>query len=58
VLASVVALLFGASGDLSIWIGLAGAALVVLATIRLTFGRVAGTQKGLSAMFPARDERR
>jgi hypothetical protein len=58
VLASVVAFLFGASGDLSIWIGLAGAALVVLATIRLTFGRVAGTQEGLSAMFPARDERR
>jgi hypothetical protein len=55
VLASVVALLFGASGDLSIWIGLAGAALVVVGIVRLTFGRVAGTQEGLSAMFPAGD---
>lgn len=53
VLASVVALLFGASGDLSIWIGVVGAVLVLAAIVRLSFGRVASTQEGLSAMFPA-----
>ena len=53
VLASVVALLFGASGDLSIGIGVGGAVLVLAAIVRLSFGRVASTQEGLSAMFPA-----
>jgi hypothetical protein len=56
VLASVIALLFGASGDTSIWIGAAGAVLVLVAIIRLTFGRVAGAQDQLSAMFPADPE--
>lgn len=53
VLASVLALLFGASGDLAIWIGAGGAILVLVAIIRLSFGRVADTQGQLSAMFPA-----
>jgi phosphopantetheine adenylyltransferase len=53
VLASVLALLFGASGDLAIWIGTGGAILVLAAIIRLSFGRVADTQGQLSTMFPA-----
>jgi hypothetical protein len=57
VLASVVALLFGANGDLSIWIGIAGAVLTLVAIVRLTFGRVAQTQRELGTMFPAADER-
>jgi hypothetical protein len=58
VLASVIALLLGTSGDLSIWIGVGGAVLVLAGIVRLSFGRVASTQEGLDATFPAaRDER-
>lgn len=53
VLASVLALLFGAAGDLAIWIGVGGAALVLTVIVRVSFGRVARSQRELGTMFPA-----
>jgi hypothetical protein len=52
VLAAVLALLFGASGDLAIWIGVGGAALVLIVIVRSSFGRMARTQRELGTMFP------
>jgi hypothetical protein len=56
VLACVVALVVGLSGDLALWIGVAGAIVVFVGIVRFSFGRVASAQSGLNSIFPAPDE--
>ena len=53
VLAGVVALMLGVSGGLAVWIGVAGAMLVLLALVLLTTGSIAKEQEKLGAIFPA-----
>ena len=53
VLAAVIALIIGAPGGLSIWIGLAGGVLVFAAIVVLTFGAVPRHQAQLDVLFPA-----
>jgi hypothetical protein len=53
VLAAVLSLLVGVSGEWTIWIGLAGGILVFVALLVLTTGSVPRHQAGLTALFPA-----
>jgi hypothetical protein len=56
VLASVLALDFGVSGALAIWIGLGGGVVVFLALLRLTTGSVLRRQAELTVLFPAPED--
>ena len=56
VLAAVLGLILGVSGELAVWIGLGGGVLVLIAIFAATLGSVPRTQASLRALFPARDE--
>jgi hypothetical protein len=53
VLAAVLGLLIGVSGELAVWIGLGGGVIVFVAILVATLGRVPRHQKRLSVLFPA-----
>jgi hypothetical protein len=53
VLAGILALMFGASGGLSVWIGVLGAVLVLGGVFMYASGRVVRNQAGLATMFPS-----
>ncbi|HYI67826.1 MAG TPA: hypothetical protein VEW95_12965 [Candidatus Limnocylindrales bacterium] len=56
VLAAVLGLILGISGELALWIGLGGGVLVFVAILAATLGSVPRTQASLQALFPATDE--
>ena len=56
VLAAVLGLLIGVSGDLAVWIGLGGGALVFVAIFVLTLGSVPRHQERLGVVFPAPED--
>ena len=56
VLAAVVGLLVGVSGDLAVWIGLAGGVIMFVAIFVLTLGSVPRHQEELGVLFPAPEE--
>ena len=51
--AAVLALMAGVSGDLAVWVGLAGGILTFVIIAWATVGSVPGHQKALTVMFPA-----
>jgi hypothetical protein len=51
--AAVLALMAGVSGDVAVWIGLAGGILTFAVITLLTVGSVPGHQRDLTVMFPA-----
>ena len=53
VLAAVLGLLMGVSGELAVWVGLGGGVLVFLALLVPTLGTVPRHQAGLGVLFPA-----
>jgi hypothetical protein len=53
VLAAVLGLIMGVSGDLAVWIGIGGGLLVFGLILVATFGAVPGHQRELGVMFPA-----
>ena len=53
VLAGILGLLFGMSGDAAVWIGVIGAVVVFVLLVVVTFGTVPRVQAGLEARFPA-----
>jgi hypothetical protein len=53
VLAGILALMLGASGGLSVWIGVGGAVLVLGGVFMYASGRVVRNQAGLATMFPS-----
>jgi hypothetical protein len=53
VLAAVLGLIIGASGELAVWIGLGGGVLVLVALMVTTFGSVPRHQAKLGVLFPA-----
>ena len=56
VLAAVLGLILGVSGELAVWIGLGGGVAVFVAILVATLGTVPGAQASLRAMFPASEE--
>lgn len=56
VLAAVLGLLFGVSGDLAVWIGLAGGVIVFVVIVAATLGSVPRHQERLGVMFPAPED--
>lgn len=56
VLAAVVGLIIGVSGELALWIGLGGGMLVLVALMVTTFGSIPRHQAELGVLFPAPDE--
>jgi hypothetical protein len=56
VLAAVLGLIMGVSGELAVWIGLGGGVLVFVAILVATLGTVPRHQASLGVMFPAPDE--
>ena len=56
VLAAVLGLLFGVSGDLAVWIGLAGGVIVFVVIVVSTLGSVPRHQERLGVLFPAPEE--
>jgi hypothetical protein len=55
VLAGIIGLLMGASGDAAVWIGLIGGVIVFVLLVVATFGLVPRAQAGMDARFPAPD---
>lgn len=53
VLVGVLALLIGVSGDAAVWIGVAGAVIVFVLLVVVTFGSVPRVQAGMEARFPS-----
>ena len=53
VLAGIIGLLMGASGDTAVWIGVAGAVLVFALLVVATFQGVTRHQATLKSRFPA-----
>lgn len=53
VLTGVLGLLVGVSGDAAVWIGVAGAVVVFVVLVVVTFGSVPRVQAGMEARFPA-----
>jgi hypothetical protein len=53
VLAAVLGLLFGVSGDLAVWIGLGGGVIVFVVVFVATLGSVPRHQEQLGVLFPA-----
>jgi hypothetical protein len=53
VLAGVLALLLGTSGEVAVWLGLAGGAIAFIAIVGLTLGSVTSHQASITALFPA-----
>lgn len=56
VLAAVVGLILGVSGELAVWIGLGGGLVVFVAILVATLGTVPRAYASLRAMFPASEE--
>lgn len=56
VLTGVLALLVGVSGDAAVWIGVAGAVIVFVLLVVVTFGSVPRVQAGMEARFPSPPE--
>ena len=56
VLAAVLGLLIGVSGDLAVWIGIGGGVVVFVAIVVLTLGSVPRHQEKLGVLFPAPEE--
>ena len=56
VLAAVLGLLIGVSGDLAVWIGIGGGVIVFVAILILTLGSVPRHQERLGVLFPAPEE--
>jgi hypothetical protein len=56
VLAAVLGLIIGVSGELAVWIGLGGGVLTFVALLVPTLGSVPRHQAGLGALFPAPKE--
>ena len=56
VLASVLALLAGLSGELAVWVGVAGAAVVFAAVLARTLWQIPRQQAALEVRFPAGPE--
>jgi hypothetical protein len=56
VLAGVLALIVGASGDTAVWVGLAGAVVTFVVIVLVTAGRVPRHQERLTVLFPAPEE--
>ncbi len=56
VLAAVLGLIIGASGELAVWIGLGGGVLVLVGLMVTTFGSIPRHQAELGVLFPAPDE--
>lgn len=55
-LASVLALIAGMSGEAAVWIGIAGGVLVMGALVAAVVPRIARTQASLTAAFPSTDD--
>ncbi len=53
VLAGIIGLLMGASGDTAVWIGVIGAVAVFVILVVATFGTVPRIQAGMEVRFPA-----
>ena len=56
VLAAVLGLIIGVSGELALWIGLGGGVLVFAALLATTLGLIPRHQEKLGVLFPAPDE--
>lgn len=56
VLAAVVGLLIGVSGDLAVWIGLGGGVILFVAILVATLGSVPRHQERLGVLFPAPED--
>ena len=56
VLAAVLSLLFGVSGDLAVWIGLGGGVIVFVVIVVATLGSVPRHQERLGVLFPAPED--
>ena len=56
VLAAVIGLLIGVSGDVAVWIGLGGGVIVFVAILVTTLGSVPRHQERLGVLFPAPKE--
>jgi hypothetical protein len=53
VLAGILGLLFGMTGDGAVWVGVIGAAAVFVVLVIATFGTVPRVQAGMESLFPA-----
>ncbi len=58
VLAAVLALMLGLSGDVAVWVGLGGAVVTFVAILAFSAGRVPRQQAELTVLFPAPEDRR
>jgi hypothetical protein len=57
VLAAVLALMLGVSGDVAVWVGLGGAVVTFVAILTFSVGHVPRQEAKLTAMFPAPEDR-